>query len=151
MVMSFHAPISADIVELASCLRRVDLAEVVALGRAPATALADGIRTAREAWTVRDAEGRIICMAGVSPYSLIGNTGVPWLLGTELVNRHKRTFMVETRRVVTRWLTMFDVLRNVVDARYVAALRWLDWLGFEFGPPFVLAHGVFRRVWKESP
>lgn len=151
MVMSFHAPISPDIVELASCLRRADLAEVVALGRVPAAALADGIRTAREAWTIRDAEGRIICMAGVSPYSLIGNTGVPWLLGTELVDRHKRAFMVETRRVVTRWLTMFDVLRNVVDARYVAALRWLDWLGFEFGPPFVLAHGVFRRVWKESP
>ena len=52
--------------------------------------------------------------------------------------------------MVARWLTLFEVLQNVVDARYGAALRWMRWLGFEIGPPFAMAHGLFRRVSKEA-
>jgi hypothetical protein len=148
--------VAADARELASVLRQEDRAEVLALLgpvdpiEGPADSLLQGLASAREAWTARDAAGRIICMGGVSPLSLVGSTGVPWLLGSDLVTAHRRTFMVESRRLVARWLTLFDALRNVVDARYDAAIRWLRWLGFEIGPPFVLAHGLFRRVIKEA-
>ncbi len=138
-----------DARELAPLLRPEDRAEVLALGVEPVPALLNGIVTAREAWTYRD-DGRIICMAGVSPLSLIGQTGVPWLLGSPLVMEHRRAFMVETRRMVARWLDWFPVLRNVVDARYDAAIRWLRWLGFEIGAPFPLASGIFRVARKEA-
>ena len=82
--------------------------------------------------------------------SLIGTTGVPWLLGSDPVTAYRRAFLVESRRMVARWLTLFEVLQNVVDARYGAALRWMRWLGFEIGPPFAMAHGLFRRVSKEA-
>ena len=39
------------------------------------------------------------------------------------------------RRAPPRWLARFPVLRNVVDARYAEAIRWLRWLGFRFGEP----------------
>jgi len=145
----------ADARELASVLRPEDRAEVLALlgpvdpVEGPADGLLQGLASAREAWTARDDAGRIICMAGVSPLSLIGSTGVPWLLGSDLVTVHRRAFMVESRRLVAHWLTLYDELRNVVDARYVVAIRWLRWLGFEIGPPFAQAHGLFRRVSKE--
>jgi hypothetical protein len=138
-----------DVRELAPVLRTEDRAEVLALGLEPAEGLLQSLAAAREAWTWRDG-GPIICMAGIAPRSLIGRTGVPWLLGSELVVRHRRSFMVETRRMVAHWLTHFDVLTNVVDASYAAAIRWLGWLGFEIGEPFPLANGWFRVVHKEA-
>ncbi|MFN4018034.1 MAG: hypothetical protein ACK4JB_22035 [Reyranella sp.] len=138
-----------DARELAPLLRAEDRAEVLALGLDPIDGLLQSLAAAREAWTYRG-DGRIICMAGVAPLSLIGSTGIPWLLGSPLVAAHRRVFMVETRRTVEQWLKMFGVLRNVVDDRYAAAHRWLRWLGFELGEPFTLANGRFRVVQKEA-
>lgn len=139
----------SDARELAPLLRVEDRAEVMALGLDPVDGLLQSLAAAREAWTWRD-DGRIICVAGVAPLSLIGSTGVPWLLGSTLVAVHRRVFMVETRRMVAHWLRMFGVLRNVVDDDYAAAHRWLRWLGFEIGEPFPLANGRFRVVHKEA-
>lgn len=138
-----------DARELALVLRAEDRDEVLALGRDPVEGLLQSVACAREAWTYRDG-GRIICMAGVGPLSLIGHAGVPWLLGSDLVLAHRRAFLVETRRTVARWLTIFPLLSNVVDARYDAAIRWLRWLGFTIGEPFPLGQGLFRAAYKEA-
>lgn len=138
-----------DARELAPLLRAEDRGEVMALGFDPLHGLLRSLTAAREAWTWRD-DGKIICMAGIAPLSLIGRTGVPWLLGSALVATHRRAFMVETRNTVARWLTLYDALRNVVDARYAAAIRWLRWLGFTIGEPFALGTGLFRAAVKEA-
>ncbi|MBP6769078.1 MAG: hypothetical protein KA171_14965 [Reyranella sp.] len=138
-----------DARELAPLLRPEDRAEMLALGLDPVDGLLQSLAAAREAWTWRD-DGRLICMAGVAPLSLIGSTGVPWLLGSPLVAAHRRAFMVETRRMVAHWLTVFPLLRNVVDAQFEAAVRWLRWLGFKVGEPFRLANGQFRVVHMEA-
>lgn len=140
----------ADAHELAPLLRAPDRAEVLALGVDPVEGLLQSLRSSREAFTARAACGRIICMAGVSPASLIGQTGVPWLLGTDLVPVYRRPFMVETRAMIARWLTLFPVLRNLVDARYEAAIRWLRWLKFEIGEPMPVGRGMFRLARKEA-
>ncbi len=149
MVITMLPATEDDARELAPLLRAEDRAEVLALGVEPVPALLNGVVTATEAWTYR-ADGQIICMAGISPLSLIGHTGVPWLLGSPLVVQHRRAFMVETRRMVAHWLTLFPLLRNVVDARYEAAIRWLRWLGFAIGEPFRLVNGLFRIALKEA-
>lgn len=138
-----------DARELAPLLRAEDRAEVLALGLDTVDGLLHSVAGACEAWTYR-ADDRIVCMAGVAPLSLIGTTGVPWLLGSDLVPAHRRAFMVETRRMVARWLTLFPMLRNVVDARYAAAIRWLTWLGFAISEPFRLVNGMFRAALKEA-
>jgi hypothetical protein len=43
-------------------------------------------------------------MAGVCPLTAIGQTGVPWLLGSDLVSTYRRAFMLETRHAIGRWL-----------------------------------------------
>ena len=65
-----------DARELAPLLRPEDRAEMLALGLDPVDGLLQSLAAAREAWTWRD-DGRLICMAGVAPLSLIGSTGVP--------------------------------------------------------------------------
>lgn len=149
-MIAMVAATEVDARELAPLLREEDRLEVLALGLDPFQGLLQSLAGAREAWTYR-ADGQLVCMAGISPRSLIGRAGVPWLLGSELVVRHRRFFMVETRRVVAHWLTQFDSLTNIVDARYEAAVRWLGWLGFDVGEPFPLANGTFRIVHKEAP
>jgi len=140
----------ADARELAPLLRAPDRAEVLALGVEPVEGLLSSLRSSKEAWTARAADGRIICMAGVCPASLVGQTGVPWLLGSDLVPVYRRPFMVETRAMIARWLTLFPVLRNLVDARYEAAIRWLRWLDFTIGEPMPVGRGLFRVARKEA-
>ena len=140
----------ADAHELAPQLRAPDRAEVIALGVEPVEGLLQSLRSSQEAFTARAEDGRIICMAGVCPASLVGPTGVPWLLGSELVPAHGPHFLRESRRLVARWLTMFQVLRNIVDSRYTAAIRWLEWLGFAIGEPMPFGSGTFRLAHKEA-
>src|SRR5262245_49618128 len=123
-----------DARELAPRLRDQDHAEVLALGSNPLEALQESVATAREAWTYRDGAGDIICMAGVCPQTLIGQTGVPWLLGSDLVRAHAPTLFRESRRMVGQWLDTFPILQNQVPADYTAALRWVRWLGFTVEP-----------------
>lgn len=140
----------ADAHELAPLLRAPDRAEVLALGLEPIDGLLSSLRASREAWTMRAADGRVVFMIGVCPLTLIGRTGVPWLLGSDLVLTHRRAFMVETRRLLDRAHEMFPVLRNLVDARYPQAIRWLDWLGFVIRDPQPIANGLFWIAEKEA-
>lgn len=127
-----------DARELAPLLRTEDRAEIAALsGKDPAALLVESVRVSWEATTYR-ADGALICIGGVAPLSLIGSTGVPWLMGTDLVPKHRRAFMRHSREAMPRWLARYPTLRNVVDARYAEAIRWLRWLGFRFGEPVIV-------------
>lgn len=131
-----------DARELALILNDDDRREVAALsGRDPAEVLIDGMQRSTEAWTGR-VDGQLVCIWGVGPQSLIGETGVPWLLGSDLVQKHAPIFLRLNREYIARWRQTYPVLANVVDARHVRALRWLRWLGFEIGAPTVM--GVQR-------
>ena len=127
-----------DARELAPLLRAEDRAEIDALsGREPAELLVESVAASWEATTYR-ADGALICIGGVAPLSLIGSTGIPWLMGTDLVPVHRKAFMRHSREAIPRWLARFPILRNVVDARHGPAIRWLRWLGFRFGDPVVM-------------
>ncbi len=124
-----------DARELAPLLRAGDLAEIAAQhGRPPVDILVESVRASTEAVAGR-ADGRLICIGGVGSLTLIGRIGVPWLMGTDLIDLHRREFMRQTRTMIERFHDTYPVLRNVVDARYDAAIRWLRWLGFSFGAP----------------
>jgi hypothetical protein len=143
--------------QLAEQLRREDRAELVATGVANVrTAIEDGVRGSAIAVAVLF-DGEVACIAGVVPYpsgTALGgpDTGCVWMLSGTAVNRHKKAFLRLSRSVLKAFLGRYRCLENLVDARYLAAIRWLQWLGFEvsapsaFGPheaPFCRA--VIRR------
>lgn len=107
-----------------------DRREIEALaGLEPTEALLISLDGAEEAWTAR-LDGQPMCMWGVNATSLIGYKGVPWLLGSDLIQRHPMVFLRHSRQIVARWRGMFPELRNYVDARHHRSIRWLRWLGF---------------------
>jgi hypothetical protein len=91
------------------------------------------------------ADGRVVCMFGVAPVNLLGDTGVPWLLGSDDIERHAVTFLRGSKRYIAEMSRDYRLLTNYVDARNTLSIRWLKWLRFDilaaepygpFGLPF---------------
>lgn len=105
-----------------------------ASGQTPGHALMDGFRSGSAMCGLAD--DLPLCAFGVSSASLLGGkTGVPWMIGTVDLDRHAAGFLRRCRPVVESMFSEFEVLSNYVDASNVRAIRWLKWLGFEFGQP----------------
>lgn len=107
-----------------------DRAEVTAAGLEPLTAILTSHRLSlwSQTWLVDDEPG---CMYGFATPSMIGPMAQPWMLGTNLVRRHKMAFLRNYRAQIDRMLEAFPVLETVVDARHEICLKWLRWSGFE--------------------
>lgn len=120
--------------DLAPRLREADRREVAAFSGADAgEALMRGVRESSLAWTIiRD--GRPLACFGVAPMSLLGATGVPWLLGSDDVRGISLAFLRGGRMFVESMLARFRRLENYVDARNTVSVNWLRWLGFTVHP-----------------
>lgn len=126
-------------VALAPSLREEDAAEILASsGHTPLEALTLSVQGSEEAYALL-LDGEVAALWGVAALrrSILGPPVAwsVWLLGGELLRRHRQTFVRLSREVVAVLRARYAVLFNFVDARYVGALRWAAWLGFEVGPP----------------
>ncbi len=120
--------------EVCGRLRRADYAEVAAAtGRDPDRVLMASWEKSIYRWAIvrRD---EVIGVFGVAPYTLMGRTGAPWLLGTDGMQRIKLRFVRESVTWVSHMLRLYPVLANWVDTRNRLSIKWLRWLGFEIKP-----------------
>ncbi|MBN0294770.1 hypothetical protein JTM77_35710, partial [Pseudomonas aeruginosa] len=53
--------------------------------------------------------------------------GVPWMISTHAVTRHRAAFLQECRDQIGRMRQRYAALINYTDARYEQALRWMQW------------------------
>ena len=126
-------------------LRHGDACEIAACGLSKEHAIAQSL--ARSLWAETYlVDGEVAAIMGLAVSSVIGGHGVPWLLTGPACERHKRRFMVESRRQVARMLAQAPPLINYVHADYGRAVRWLGWLGFSIDPPL----NGFHRIFKEA-
>jgi hypothetical protein len=126
-------------------LRGGDAREIAACGLSKERALAQSLACSLWAETYL-VDGEVAAIMGLALSSVIGGHGVPWLLTGPACERHKRRFMVESRRQVARMLAEASPLINYVHADYRRAVRWLGWLGFSIDPPL----NGFHRIFKEA-
>jgi hypothetical protein len=115
-------------------MRPADVAEVHALGKTPERTLANGIRHSDFAWYCA-VDGKPACIGGVATVSVLGGVGMPWLLGTDVVEKNPRALMTKSAIYLRMMRANYTLLRNYVDARNRVAIRWLERVGFEIGPP----------------
>ncbi len=117
---------------IAEHMSEADRNEVAAaVGIPPSDALYDSWVASVVCWTGMVDE-RPVCMFGVSAVDILGGVGAPWLLGTDDLPRHAKTFLRLNREYIPKMLDVFPALINWVDVRHVVAIRWLRRLGFEF-------------------
>ncbi len=122
------------VAELAEHMRTPDRQEVwAAAHQEPEQAAYSSLLGSRDA-RVGLADGKVLCMFGVGSLTILSLTGIPWLLATKKLERHSRAFLRRNRGVLADMGNGYTLLRNHVDARNKAAIRWLGWLGFTILP-----------------
>jgi hypothetical protein len=128
---------------LAEHMAAADAEEVrAAVGLSPYRGLEDSLNRSIVAWT-GTVDGRPVCMFGVSPIDILCGIGSPWLLGTDEIRQHAKTFMKLNRDYIPKMLSLSPSLVNWVDARHETAIRWLKWLGFTFDM-YPQPYGLFK-------
>lgn len=136
MQIIFDTPTEADVLHVAEHMRPADVAECNACGFYDMPeVLRNEIAISALCWAVR-IDGEPACLLGVAPMAgLFGETGVPWLLGTELVTRHRRAFIRTSTAYIARMHSAFSHLLNFVHAENEHSVRWLKFAGFTIHPP----------------
>lgn len=136
---------------VATLMRDADKAEALAMaGVGPAEAVRRSAALSHETLAGR-VDDETVCIFGLGVGCLLTGVGRPWLLGTDLVERHAVRFLRRNRVIIDRWLDQCEHLENWVDARHRRSITWLAWLGFEiyaaqpFGPYQKLFHRFDMR------
>lgn len=124
-----------DAYELAPHIREADLAECLAGGYSSALhALLVSLAVSDEAYALLF-NGEVAALFGVARGNLLNGTGAVWLLTGRLADKYRIAF-VRNMRVAFAFLTAkWPVLGSMVDSRHTKAIRFLGYLGFEFGEP----------------
>ena len=118
-------------IELAEHIRLADKAEVEALGLTVDRAIEHGVR--RHAYTFL-ADDKVVCIGGLDLSSFFSKRAFPWMLSSELLVEHSFYFAKYSQKLIRHWMEHYDKLSNVVDARYITSVRWLEWCGFTIYP-----------------
>lgn len=92
-------------------------------------------------WTYTVDEN-VAAIFGVCPATtLMGDMGVPWLVGTPLIDRSRGAFVKLSPRYISAMNMAFPRLLNVVDARNVKSIAWLKRMGFTLLDPVPVGVG----------
>lgn len=115
---------------LAARLRQQDRAELIAAGEGDAVAaIFEGIERSDWAFAVF-VDGELACVFGLAPHQGMRRCGVPWMLGTPLLERRRRFLARLAPAYIARMLLAYPRLFNAVHARNAVAVRWLRHIGF---------------------
>ena len=131
----FSKPTDHDVRELVANMRHQDADECHAAGHDDLHRVVhEGIRASVMCYTAR-VDGDLAAIFGLVPYAgMLGSTGVPWLLGTPLVPKHRRILARHAQPYIARMLAIYPHLLNVVHARNSVAVHWLERMGFVIRP-----------------
>jgi hypothetical protein len=90
-------------------------------------------------------------MFGVVRRSLLCQTGVPWMLGSDDLDRIGNEVGRQSRYYVNEMKKRFNLLENYIDVRQKRSIRWLKWCGFKMDPAKPHGpHGMpFHRFFME--
>jgi hypothetical protein len=131
-----------DADELVAHIRKDDLIEVTSItGQSVQDVITTGMLTSTKVWAARSDAG-LVALFGYANVS--DSTGIPWLLGTDLMKHHAKDLLRASPPYLKLMKAVFPRLTNIVDVRNKAAIRWLSWLGFSFSEP-VLA-GINNNI-----
>lgn len=123
-------------------VRQADRDEVLASSGLPMDqVLGKCVSLSQMAWAgLVDSE--VACLFGVRGQSMLSLVGVPWLIGTDLIEAHAKPFLRRNRKMVGVMLDRYPHLVNFVDVRNTKAKQWLEWLGFTLYEP--IPHGAYQ-------
>lgn len=132
--------VASDIFAVAPLLRTEDLQEIAAgSGKDPEEVLKAGFRG--EVCNTIDSE--------IGPLGMYGCTGGRiWMLATTGLPLAARSFLRQSRKVISDLHLRYPILYNVVDERNKVHIKWIRWCGFSFINRLP-SHGIEQRPYLE--
>jgi hypothetical protein len=119
-----------DCFELATNLRADDVREIrAATGQPPLAALLQGVDESTKCYIAEDRHHRPFVIFGVADDESDPQRGVLWMLATDELLNHKKTFVREARRFIREFFKRYSLLGNVADQRNTTHIKFLNWLG----------------------
>lgn len=119
---------------VAANLRQAEIDELKALaGTEPLPSTRACVERSERAWAWL-VDGEPAALFGVASRNIIGDKGEPWLLTTDLVDRHPVRFLRSCAIAIENMKGSYPILENWVDARHTVCVKWLGWLGFTVHP-----------------
>lgn len=132
--------------ELAANIQPEDERELLAIGLTPPKALWRSYKSSIYCKTAL-LDGRVAAVWGAAG-TFLSDSGCPWLLTSrEIRNISSLRIARDYQREVHKMLDIFQKLENYCDARYTAAIRLLDIVGFNIEDPSPLGENrqLFRK------
>lgn len=80
-------------------------------------------------------DGKIACIWGLIPPTLMSTQAYLWLYTTELVKDHTFLFVRYSQRAIEQMLEEYPTIVGVCEANNTRAIRWIKWLGGTFNEP----------------
>lgn len=148
-IVEIRDSVQSDILPIAVNMRDEDAKEVYDSHLlSPYSALSKAMKSRGDSWTIV-VDGVPIGMVGVSNKSLLGNKGNPWLLGTDKLTESTRLFVQFSKLLLKNMSKGYSRLENYISVENKSTMRWLKFLGFEFGEQIKSVTGVmFIKFYK---
>jgi hypothetical protein len=86
------------------------------------------------AWIGKD-DDEILCYMGLIPPTLLSDRAYLWLRTTEAMSEHIFVFVRYSQRVLAEMLQDFPAIGGHCEVSATKSIRWLKWLGANFGVP----------------
>jgi hypothetical protein len=118
-------------------------------GLKPVEALADSMRDSAETLAIF-VDDELVAIWGHGFTDFIAGIGYVWLITTPAISQYKFRFALNSYRIVEHLMTVYSLLKVVVDAEFLQSVDWLKRMGFQLHPSAVIKHGhPFLFMWKE--
>lgn len=121
---------------LAPLLRAEDIAEGAALGRDASQALIRSFELSEVCYSAIF-DGEVAALCGVVPgvRTHLASVDRLWMLSGRGCSKFPKAFLRSSRVVLAVLQLRYDLLSNIIDARYRGALRWAESMGAVLGAP----------------
>lgn len=120
---------------VAAHMRHMDRKEIYYMSALdPASAVKVTTAHAVAAWTAL-VDGVPACIFGITRATRLSDIGVPWLMGTDVLDDHAMALAFRSRPYIERFKRAFPKMENHVLAENARVVRWLRWLGFDMQEP----------------
>lgn len=147
----------ADALSLAARLRQADIDECLAgdPSRTPTEILLDGVRHSEPSMTIyRVSDNLPIAIYGVVCSEPLTRVGTVWMLAAREITQSPLSgeFLRKCREVVALLNETYPILTNVIDARNIVHIRWIEWCGFEVVRGGIYPDGLHEfYLFKRTP
>ena len=134
-MMKFVRATVDHVAELAPKLRQADKDELAGLSDiTPEEGLWQSFYQSNMRWAIL-LDGEVVCIFGCGDRC-------PWMLASEKLPLIRHAIAKNSRKYMRFMLRQHGFLFNFVDSRNALSIKWLKWLGFEFGEPFAGKNGT---------